>query len=119
MLNVIMLTVVILSVIILSVAFSYRYAECRYAECHGTTYLSCGMLVAKEKKFYTIGTRAASNIGHKSIDQNQNQNGSGPDPEILDAGDSNDSGGRASPLPVFTTIDSLPPNRVSSILTLI
>ena len=66
--------------------------------------------MTKTKDFISTLPQAASNLKDKG--QKGHQNGSAPKQEILDSGDSDDSGDSGS-LPVFTTLDSLPPNRVN------
>lgn len=64
--------------------------------------------MTKTKDFIAKLPQAASCRDSKSKDQIKGQSGKAPKREILESGDSDDSGDS----PVFTSIDSLPPNKV-------
>ena len=64
--------------------------------------------MTKTKDFIAKLPQAASCRDPNSKDQMKGQNGQAPKQEILEPGDSDDSGDS----PVFTSIDSLPPNKV-------
>ena len=72
-------------------------------------YLKILSRMTKTKDFIATLPQAASCRDQKAKGQIKGQNGQGPKPEILESGDSDDSGGDA---PVFTSIDALPPNKV-------